>query len=171
MGDPMLVADAVQDGGQPLAANTSRFWLVALFCNVPLLSAFFGFSLAQIAKFLLHFANHGRWDVTRLWGSGGMPSSHTAFVTGLSMSGEPDVPGITESSRWAWQIGRSMQWAARHASCMLTAVLFRYFSHGVMCRPMFAYQLEISDAHKHVCVRRCNVCVIDPMRHGSMPPH
>ena len=89
MGDPMLVADAVQDGGQPLAANTSRFWLVALFCNVPLLSAFFGFSLAQIAKFLLHFANHGRWDVTRLWGSGGMPSSHTAFVTGLSMSGEP----------------------------------------------------------------------------------
>ena len=89
MGDPMLVADAVQDDGQPLAANTSRFWLVALFCNVPLLSAFFGFSLAQIAKFLLHFANHGRWDVTRLWGSGGMPSSHTAFVTGLSMSGEP----------------------------------------------------------------------------------
>jgi len=64
-----------------------RFWLVALFCNVPLLSAFFGFSTAQLAKFFLHFANHGRWDVTRLWGSGGMPSSHTAFVTGLSMSG------------------------------------------------------------------------------------
>ena len=72
----------------PGAQPAQRFWLVALFCNVPLLSAFFGFSIAQIVKFLLHFANFGRWDVTRLWGSGGMPSSHTAFVTGLSMSGE-----------------------------------------------------------------------------------
>ncbi|GAX73809.1 hypothetical protein CEUSTIGMA_g1260.t1 [Chlamydomonas eustigma] len=60
--------------------------IVALFENVPLLSAVFSFSLAQLFKFLLHYAKHGRWDVTRLWGSGGMPSSHTAFVTGLTMA-------------------------------------------------------------------------------------
>ena len=83
-----LLPNATQDGSGDELGTPQRCWLVALLCNVPLLSAFFGFSLAQIAKFLLFFANYGRWDVTRLWGSGGMPSSHTAFVTGLSMSGE-----------------------------------------------------------------------------------
>ncbi len=79
--------DGTATGGtEQLSSGQSG--LVAFFENVPLLSALFSFSLAQLAKFLLHYANHGRWDVTRLWGSGGMPSSHTAFVTGLAMSGE-----------------------------------------------------------------------------------
>lgn len=41
---------------------------------------------AQLFKVLLHTAMHRRFDVTRLIDTGGMPSSHTAFVSSLSAS-------------------------------------------------------------------------------------
>src|SRR5688572_17648850 len=40
--------------------------------------------LAQLLKVVLHTAVNKRFDVSRLVDTGGMPSSHTAFVTALS---------------------------------------------------------------------------------------
>jgi acid phosphatase family membrane protein YuiD len=40
--------------------------------------------LAQLLKVILHTATNKRFDVSRLVDTGGMPSSHTAFVTSLS---------------------------------------------------------------------------------------
>ena len=57
--NPLANGTSEAEPDAPLGAQ--RFWLVALFCNVPLLSAFFGFSFAQIAKFLIDYANFGRW--------------------------------------------------------------------------------------------------------------
>ncbi len=42
--------------------------------------------LAQLIKVVLHTAVNKRFDITRLVDTGGMPSSHTAFVSALSTS-------------------------------------------------------------------------------------
>lgn len=42
--------------------------------------------IAQIIKIVLTFYSSKKIDLTRFVGSGGMPSSHTAFVTALSTS-------------------------------------------------------------------------------------
>ncbi|KAG1679382.1 hypothetical protein FOA52_007672 [Chlamydomonas sp. UWO 241] len=52
--------------------------------NGPLVAALIAFATAQILKFVLAYFETKRLDYTRLWGPGGMPSSHTAFVTGLT---------------------------------------------------------------------------------------
>ena len=41
---------------------------------------------AQVAKVGLEYYLEKRWDPARLFGTGGMPSSHSAFVTGLASS-------------------------------------------------------------------------------------
>ncbi|KAH1032555.1 hypothetical protein J1N35_044729 [Gossypium stocksii] len=52
--------------------------------NVPLLSAFFAFALAQFLKLFTTWYKEKRWDSRRLVASGGMPSSHSATVTALA---------------------------------------------------------------------------------------
>jgi uncharacterized protein len=47
-------------------------------------AAFLGFFCAQVAKVFTHHFITREWDLTRLVGSGGMPSSHTALVMGLT---------------------------------------------------------------------------------------
>ncbi|KDP39174.1 hypothetical protein JCGZ_00931 [Jatropha curcas] len=54
--------------------------------NIPLLSAFFAFALAQFLKLFTTWFKEKRWDSRRMLGSGGMPSSHTATVTALAVS-------------------------------------------------------------------------------------
>lgn len=39
-----------------------------------------GFVIAQVAKVFTHYYTERKWDLSRLVGSGGMPSSHTALV-------------------------------------------------------------------------------------------
>lgn len=39
---------------------------------------------AQLLKVLTHLGSTGRWDWSRAWGAGGMPSSHSAMVTALA---------------------------------------------------------------------------------------
>ncbi|KAJ6895011.1 hypothetical protein NC652_028683 [Populus alba x Populus x berolinensis] len=46
--------------------------------NIPLLSAFLAFSLAQFLKLFTTWFKEKRWDARRMLGSGGMPSSHSA---------------------------------------------------------------------------------------------
>jgi acid phosphatase family membrane protein YuiD len=47
-------------------------------------AAFLGFFFAQVAKVFTHHYITREWDLTRLVGSGGMPSSHTSLVMGLT---------------------------------------------------------------------------------------
>lgn len=47
----------------------------------PCVAGFVAFFIAQSLKVLTHWYSEGRWDFTRVIGSGGMPSSHTACVS------------------------------------------------------------------------------------------
>jgi acid phosphatase family membrane protein YuiD len=53
--------------------------------NRVLLAAILASVLAQVIKVLLTFLMERRWDWSRLYESGGMPSSHTAAVTALTV--------------------------------------------------------------------------------------
>ncbi|KAK9707517.1 hypothetical protein RND81_07G202600 [Saponaria officinalis] len=61
------------------SSNSSSF-----FTNLPLISAFVAFVLAQSIKFFTTWYKERRWDYKRLISSGGMPSSHSATVTALA---------------------------------------------------------------------------------------
>ncbi|XP_047311672.1 uncharacterized membrane protein YuiD-like [Impatiens glandulifera] len=52
--------------------------------NLPLVSAFIAFALAQFLKLFTTWYKEKRWDAKRLIGSGGMPSSHSATVVALA---------------------------------------------------------------------------------------
>lgn len=55
---------------------------LGLLHNGAFVAAFLGFFFAQSAKVFTHFYTERKWDFTRLVSSGGMPSSHTALVSG-----------------------------------------------------------------------------------------
>ncbi len=59
--------------------------------NFVLWTAICGWFAAQVIKFILVFAIDRHIDFKRLVGSGGMPSSHTAIVTAMSVA-----VGLTE---------------------------------------------------------------------------
>lgn len=54
--------------------------------NKVLMACITAWFIAQIIKIILTFYSSKKIDLTRFVGSGGMPSSHTAFVTALSTS-------------------------------------------------------------------------------------
>ncbi|XP_020572003.1 uncharacterized protein LOC110018879 isoform X2 [Phalaenopsis equestris] len=56
------------------------------FQNYPLISALVAFAVAQSIKFFTTWYKESRWDVKRLVGSGGMPSSHSSTVTALAVA-------------------------------------------------------------------------------------
>ena len=59
--------------------------IVALFTNYVLMSAVFGWITAQILKFFTGIFRVKEFSLTELFfGTGGMPSSHTAAVVGLT---------------------------------------------------------------------------------------
>jgi len=64
--------------------------------NYPLVAALLAFALAQSSKFFTTWYKEGRWDARQLIASGGMPSSHSATVTALSVA-----VGIQEGFRSA----------------------------------------------------------------------
>jgi len=57
-----------------------------IFQNRILWASGLAWTLAQFTKFVVVLVVNGRVDLTRLVGAGGMPSSHTAFVSALSLS-------------------------------------------------------------------------------------
>ncbi|GBG55026.1 acid phosphatase [Sporomusaceae bacterium FL31] len=59
-------------------------FFVALGQNVVFMSAITAWFLAQILKTLTSYWKHGEFNLERLVGAGGMPSSHTALVVGLA---------------------------------------------------------------------------------------
>ncbi|KAM0027039.1 hypothetical protein Hanom_Chr06g00506051 [Helianthus anomalus] len=54
--------------------------------NYPLLSALLAFAFAQSIKVFTTRYKEKRWDVKQLLGSGGMPSSHSATVSALTVA-------------------------------------------------------------------------------------
>jgi acid phosphatase family membrane protein YuiD len=61
-------------------------FLVALFANKCLVAAAAAWSLAQIIKLPLEYWLHHEWNWHLLISAGGMPSSHSALVTGVTAS-------------------------------------------------------------------------------------
>jgi uncharacterized protein len=54
--------------------------------NPPLVLALVAVVSVQLFKFVIYWARSGRPDFTRLVGTGGMPSSHSASVTAVTLS-------------------------------------------------------------------------------------
>ena len=80
--------------------------LLYLFCR-PFIAAFIAFFIAQLLKIFTFWYSDQRWDYTRVVGSGGMPSSHTACVSPLpplQSSADPLVPRVMlqASSNCCW---------------------------------------------------------------------
>ncbi len=55
-----------------------------LFANRILLSAFLAWTIAQVVKVPLNYLVRRQWDWSLVFSAGGMPSSHSALVTGVS---------------------------------------------------------------------------------------
>ncbi|KAF6150428.1 hypothetical protein GIB67_040958, partial [Kingdonia uniflora] len=56
----------------------------SVFSNYALISALIAFTIAQSTKFFTSWYKERRWDYKQFFGSGGMPSSHSATVTALA---------------------------------------------------------------------------------------
>lgn len=53
--------------------------------NKVLLVALLSWAIAQTLKLVITFIQEKRWDITKLISAGGMPSSHSSFVTALTI--------------------------------------------------------------------------------------
>ena len=58
----------------------------AILENEPIWAAILAWAIAQIIKTILSFVKNDKLDLSRFYGSGGMPSSHSALVMALSLS-------------------------------------------------------------------------------------
>lgn len=58
--------------------------IVALFCNVWFWAAFWAWVAAQFTKMVCSFAQTGRLDFRYFVSTGGMPSAHSALVSGMA---------------------------------------------------------------------------------------
>lgn len=94
---------------------SSHEGLAGLLRNLPLLAAFLSFTLAQVAKVFTHYYVERRWDLGRLVSSGGMPSSHTAFVVGLTTA-----VGVQEGAS-----------SSLFAVCLVISLIVMYDASGV----------------------------------------
>lgn len=54
--------------------------------NPIMLAGFVGWASAQVLKFILFFFQHSDFKVERLYGSGGMPSSHSALTCAATIA-------------------------------------------------------------------------------------
>eukprot|EP00898_Chlorokybus_atmophyticus_P006752 jgi/Chlat1/7078/Chrsp57S06775 len=54
--------------------------------NQAFMAALWAWSIAQVLKVFTHLYKEGKWDFTALTSSGGMPSSHSALVMGVTSS-------------------------------------------------------------------------------------
>lgn len=60
--------------------------MLTILSNQVLISSCMGWITAEVIKFLLCGVINHQWDISRLWGDGGMPSAHSATVTALAIS-------------------------------------------------------------------------------------
>ena len=64
-----------------------NFWkiFVDLIDNNVLMVALLSWLVAQLLKIIINLVITREFDITRLWGDGGMPSAHSAFVTSAAL--------------------------------------------------------------------------------------
>lgn len=72
------------NGGDVTADPSSPSSVSSILYNCVLISSLLAFLIAQAAKFFVTRYREKHWDVKRLVGSGGMPSSHSATVAALA---------------------------------------------------------------------------------------
>ncbi|MBE5954902.1 MAG: divergent PAP2 family protein [Lachnospiraceae bacterium] len=58
--------------------------IIHIFTNPFLVTSLSSWAIAQVLKVFLHAYVTGKFDITRLFGDGGMPSGHSATVTSLA---------------------------------------------------------------------------------------
>ncbi|CBI28839.3 hypothetical protein AAG906_040134 [Vitis piasezkii] len=78
MEDAIGAADSAGD------SQTTSYWSPPF--NLPLISAFLSFAIAQFLKLFTTWYKERRWDSKKMIDSGGMPSSHSATVTALALT-------------------------------------------------------------------------------------
>ena len=61
-------------------------WIESLLSNQVLISSLLAWASAQVIKAVLFAIMNRRFDITRLFGDGGMPSCHSATVTSMAVS-------------------------------------------------------------------------------------
>ena len=83
--------------------------------NKPLLAAILGWFIAQVLKVVIVRIREKRFDIRCMIGSGGMPSSHSAFVMALTTS-------------VAWECGFA---SPLFAVCVVLSFVVMYDASGV----------------------------------------
>ncbi|MBR6729310.1 MAG: divergent PAP2 family protein [Clostridia bacterium] len=86
-----------------------------LISNKPLVAAVLGWFIAQVLKVVIVRIREKRFDISRMIGSGGMPSSHSAFVVALTTA-------------VAWECGLS---SPLFAICVVVSFVVMYDASGV----------------------------------------
>ncbi|XAR55353.1 hypothetical protein NMG60_11035406 [Bertholletia excelsa] len=83
-----LAAAGASSGNQTTSSSSFSPSSSATFLplNVPLLSTFLAFALAQFLKLFITLYKEKRWDSKKMIDSGGMPSSHSATVMALAVA-------------------------------------------------------------------------------------
>jgi hypothetical protein len=93
-GDPNAAWPNSSKGAmRPIPSEPHGVGVSGVFHNQAFLCAFMAFAFAQVAKVFTYWYTDGKLEYSRLAGSGGMPSSHTAFVIGVTTS-----VGMTEGT-------------------------------------------------------------------------
>ncbi len=60
-------------------------WFADFFTNPFLITALSSWMIAQVLKLIIHWVINRKFDITRLFGDGGMPSGHSATVSSLAL--------------------------------------------------------------------------------------
>lgn len=82
--DEALLSESGAFCSMAMSAGVFGVALTDLSGNLVFMSAFWAWLTAQILKYVTTFYKEGRWDWRVMFDSGGMPSSHTALVVGLT---------------------------------------------------------------------------------------
>lgn len=61
-------------------------WLFELLTNRFLITGVSSWAVAQVLKTVIHFIIYKKFDISRLFGDGGMPSGHSATVTSIAVA-------------------------------------------------------------------------------------
>ncbi|KAF2616982.1 hypothetical protein F2Q68_00041894 [Brassica cretica] len=80
-----FAGDLKQNGGLGIALLSSPF-VATLSANPTFVSAVFAWFFAQTSKMVINFFIERKWDLSLLFASGGMPSSHSALCMALTTS-------------------------------------------------------------------------------------
>lgn len=65
-------------------------WFIDIFTNPYLITTLSSWFIAQVLKVIIHSIINKKFDISRLYGDGGMPSGHSATVSSLAM-----ITGLT----------------------------------------------------------------------------